>query len=90
MADLERGFPLRDLPKTIRETVQVTRKKIGIRYLWVDPICIVQDSVEDWESEAVRMSGVHGSSYCTIMAPDGRDSDEGLFRPRADSVVRST
>lgn len=89
VADLERGFPLEDLPKTIREAVQVTRE-MGVRYLWVDSICIMQDSVEDWESEAVRMSDVYGSSYCTIMATDGRDSDAGLFRPRADSVVRPT
>ncbi|KAK7714339.1 hypothetical protein SLS64_004439, partial [Diaporthe eres] len=89
LADLERGFLLNDLSQTIREAVQVTRE-MGVRYLWVDSICIVQDSVDDWESEAVRMSDVYGSSYCTIMATDGRDSDAGLFRPRADSVVRST
>lgn len=89
VAELERGFPLKDLPKTIHEAVQVTRE-MGIRYLWVDSICIMQDSVEDWESEAVRMSDVYGSSYCTIMATDAGDSGEGLFRPRADSVVRPT
>lgn len=36
------------------------------------------------------MSDVYGSSYCAIMATDGRDSDEGLFRMRAESVVRLT
>ncbi|KAL1852112.1 hypothetical protein Daus18300_012259, partial [Diaporthe australafricana] len=50
----------------------------------------IQDSVEDWEAEAVRMSDVYGSSYCTIMATHGRDSDEGIFRPRVDNVVRPT
>lgn len=88
-ADLERGFAISELPKTIREAVEVTRE-IGVRYLWVDSICIMQDSVDDWESEAVRMSDVYGFSYCTIMATDARDSDEGLFRSRADSVVRPT
>ncbi|KAI3400442.1 hypothetical protein diail_3063 [Diaporthe ilicicola] len=87
--DLERGFLFEDLPQTIREAGEVTRE-IGIRYLWVDSVCIVQDSFEDWESEAVRMSDVYRSSYCTTMAMHGRDSDEGLFRPRVDTAVWPT
>lgn len=89
VAEFEKGLLLSSLPKTIREAIQVTRE-IEIRCLWVDSICIFQDSVEDWEAEAVRMSDVYGSSYCTIMATHGRDSNEGLFRPRVDNIVRPT
>lgn len=46
VGDLERGFPLGELPETIREAVQVTRE-MGTRYHCVDSICIMQDSVED-------------------------------------------
>lgn len=35
------------LPKTFREAIQVTRD-LGYRYIWIDSLCIIQDSEEDW------------------------------------------
>ncbi|CEI69380.1 unnamed protein product [Fusarium venenatum] len=51
-----RGFPVDTLPKTIRETIQVTRL-LGFRYLWVDAVCIIQPDagdkyLDDWNKEA--------------------------------------
>jgi hypothetical protein len=43
---------------TIRDAIHVTRE-IGFRYLWVDSLCIIQDSEEDWEREALRMGEVY-------------------------------
>lgn len=47
-------IPLEDLSTTIRDAILLTRS-IGIAYLWVDAICIIQDSKSDWEIESGRM-----------------------------------
>jgi hypothetical protein len=33
-------------PQTLKDAVYVTRR-LGIRYLWIDALCIIQDSPED-------------------------------------------
>jgi hypothetical protein len=42
------GIPLETLPKTFREAIQVCRN-LDIPYIWIDSLCIVQDSKGDWE-----------------------------------------
>lgn len=44
----QESIPLETLPKTFREAVQVCRK-LDIPYLWIDSLCIIQDSKSDWE-----------------------------------------
>ena len=46
LEERRRGFPLAELSKTVRKAVLTTRK-LGIRYLWVDAICIIQDDEDD-------------------------------------------
>ena len=40
------------LPATLREAIQVTRR-LGYSYTWIDPLCILQDSKEDWQTERI-------------------------------------
>lgn len=65
------------LPKTIRDTIKLVRE-LKLRYLWVDSICIVQDSEEAWNRNATVMDLIYGNAYLTICAADGKDADEGL------------
>lgn len=60
-----RGLELHKLPKTIQDTIYVPRK-LGIPYLWVDALCIVQDLKKDWEREAATMGQVYSKAYLTI------------------------
>ena len=64
------------LSKTCRDAISITRK-LGIRYLWIDSICIVQDNAEDWEREAVMMSAIYSHAYLTIAAASASDSSGG-------------
>lgn len=73
------------LPKTFQEAITLT-KRLGERYLWIDSLCIIQDSRQDWEIEASRMAEVYSGSLCTLStATDGASS--GCFFPRADIQV---
>ncbi|APA05697.1 hypothetical protein sscle_01g004670 [Sclerotinia sclerotiorum 1980 UF-70] len=59
------GITLDCLPKAYQDTMHITRK-LGIRFLWIDSLCIVQQDRTDWESEATRMGEVFAFAYCTI------------------------
>jgi hypothetical protein len=72
------GFFLSDLPKTCRDAVVIARA-IGLRYIWIDSLCIIQDSNEDWEKEAALMGDVYSNAVITLAALDSPDSDTGLF-----------
>lgn len=74
------GIPFDILPKTFQETINLV-KSIGERYLWIDSMCIVQDSKEDWEVEASRMADVYGGSLCTISTATDSTSG-GCYLPR--------
>ncbi|CZR65523.1 uncharacterized protein PAC_15423 [Phialocephala subalpina] len=72
---------LDNLPKTFQEAIEVTRK-LGLRFLWIDSLCIVQDSSLDWVKESGRMHLVYRNSYLTIAAAAAIDATGGLFNPR--------
>lgn len=75
---LKRPEVYEKIPWTIRDAMQVTRK-IGLRYLWVDSLCIVQDDDSGKKEEAIRkMDLVYGASFVTIIAATGNDANAGL------------
>lgn len=76
--ELQRGVPDRLLSKTFVHAVQITRAA-GFAYLWIDSLCIIQDSNEDWESEASMMASVYGGSSLNIAASSARDGTDGCF-----------
>lgn len=76
-----RRIPLDSLPRTVRDAVQVTRE-LGIRYLWVDALCIIQEDAEDWGRESAVMGQIYRKSLCTLAAAVGNDCNTGLFKRR--------
>jgi len=73
------------LPKTFQDAVVVTRE-LGIQFLWIDSLCIIQgedpEAVADWKREAGKMETVYASAYCTIAASSAKNSTEGFLIPR--------
>ncbi|KAH6708924.1 heterokaryon incompatibility protein-domain-containing protein [Leptodontidium sp. MPI-SDFR-AT-0119] len=69
------------LPLTIRDAVKVTRS-LGYQFLWVDSLCIIQDSREDWDSEAVKMGYIYRNAVLTIAGLGCSGNHESLFRNR--------
>lgn len=83
------GIPDSQLPQTFHDAVRTTRK-LGLRYLWVDSMCIVQDDPTDFEAECARMNTIFANALCTISASDARDCRDGLFRSRTIKPIRLT
>jgi hypothetical protein len=76
------GIHLPDLPQTLQDTVAMVRV-LGIRYLWIDSLCICQDDLADWQRESARMASVYSNAYLTIAATGQPDSSGGLFFERS-------
>ncbi|KAK3347107.1 heterokaryon incompatibility protein-domain-containing protein [Lasiosphaeria hispida] len=65
------------LGQTLRDAIKVT-KDIGIRYLWVDALCIIQDDAADKERCISRMSDIYGNATITVIASTNSRPAEGL------------
>ncbi|KAL7945483.1 heterokaryon incompatibility domain-containing protein [Trichoderma barbatum] len=66
------------LPKTFQDAVTLCRK-LCIEYLWIDSLCIIQDSRSDWEVESTKMGDIYRNSYITIAASASPGSFGGCF-----------
>jgi hypothetical protein len=66
------------LPKTLREAVEVTRS-LSIKYLWIDALCIIQDDEVDREHEIETMSEVYSCATVTIAAGVSTHCDGGFL-----------
>ncbi|KAL3608810.1 hypothetical protein FPOAC2_03821 [Fusarium poae] len=74
------GIAWSSLPLVHREAI-LTALYLGIRYIWIDSLCIIQDSHEDWLSESVRMGSVYSNAHLTIAATSSSSPSEGLHWP---------
>ncbi|KAK8000220.1 heterokaryon incompatibility protein-domain-containing protein [Apiospora arundinis] len=79
-------IPHESLPPSFRDSVTITRA-LGVRYLWIDALCIIQDSGEDWAAESVKMASVYGNALLTIAADSSPDSFGGILKKRVVSNV---
>lgn len=72
------SIPAESLPKTFHDAIETTWE-LGLRYIWIDSLCIIQDDLDDWRREASRMKDVYAGSSVTISASDAKDSTQGCF-----------
>ncbi|EQB53798.1 hypothetical protein CGLO_06457 [Colletotrichum gloeosporioides Cg-14] len=71
------GLQKADLPQTITDAIRVT-KEAGLRYLWVDALCILRDEPEDKAKIISKMGLIYGGSTMTIVATTNVDPHDGL------------
>ncbi|KAF5551347.1 hypothetical protein FMEXI_3465 [Fusarium mexicanum] len=75
-----------DLPKKYQEAISWS-SLLGIHFIWIDSLCIIQDDKDDWEHEAVNMKKVYGSSLLNICSAAASDSNGVSFRGRDPSIM---
>ena len=76
-----RHIPDPYLPRTVHDAIKVTRE-LGLRYLWVDALCIIQDSSEDKLKEISHMNVIYKNSHLTISAASAEKCSEGFLQKR--------
>lgn len=74
-------IPLESLSSTFLDAVKVTRA-LSCQYLWIDSLCIIQDSLADWQRESTEMGSIYRNCVCNIAATGGSDNGGGLFQER--------
>ena len=77
------GMPLSRLPRTFQDAIHIARK-LGADYMWIDSLCIMQDSLEDWQQVSARMRDIYAYSACNIAATAAVDSTQGCLFERAE------
>lgn len=87
MTDQGLGRSWDKIPLTIRDAICLLQK-MGIRYLWVDSICLIQDDEDDVASGIQKMDLIYERSLFTIIAASGTDANSGL--PGVQTGSRST
>ncbi|KAK4205416.1 hypothetical protein QBC40DRAFT_336097 [Triangularia verruculosa] len=70
------------LPATFRDAVTVTRA-LGVQYLWIDSLCIIQGPSGDFKSEAKKMEQVYSGAYCVLaVSREEGGHSAGFLQPR--------
>ncbi|KAH7128775.1 heterokaryon incompatibility protein-domain-containing protein [Dendryphion nanum] len=76
-----RHIPWNNLPILFQDAIRICRA-LKIRYLWIDALCIIQNSTADWEIESARMASIYSQSFLTIAASSCPNPKTGLFGDR--------
>jgi hypothetical protein len=75
------GILIPELPQTIQDAIRVTQS-LGIRFLWVDSLCIVQDDPLDMAKELSLIPDYYENSLVTICAARTSSCVQGFLQPR--------
>jgi hypothetical protein len=81
VAERKQGIDVSHLPKTFQDAIKLSRL-LGVRYLWIDSLCICQDQIHEWERESAKMAMVYANAYLTVAATGVDSSEGGLFFSR--------
>lgn len=73
-----RNIDFSSLPKTFQDVI-ILSLALDMEYLWIDSLCIIQDSRSDWLREASLMYSVYSNSWINIAATSSLDGTGGLF-----------
>ena len=76
-----RGIVIKTLPQTIQD-VLICARKVGVEYVWVDALCIVQDSARDRNEQMARMGAIYTDAYLTVSATSAVSCRDGFLADR--------
>ncbi|KUJ10078.1 HET-domain-containing protein [Mollisia scopiformis] len=71
-------IPTEGLSRTFQDAIYASRK-LGEQHIWIDSLCIIQNSSEDWQKEAAMMGQVYASGLCNLAATAATEGSQGLF-----------
>ena len=79
LLERKKGIPFTDFPATFRDAITISRR-LGIEHLWIDSLCIIQDSASDWLEQSRQMKQVYSNATVTLVAEASEDTHSGIFK----------
>ncbi|KAF7983223.1 hypothetical protein HWV62_23510 [Athelia sp. TMB] len=76
-----RGIDICLIPQTIKDAIASTHK-LGLQYLWVDALCIIQDDRQDKRSEIRHMRHYYEDAYVALTAASAPTVNDGFLQDR--------
>ncbi|KAJ1327033.1 HET domain-containing protein [Microdochium nivale] len=83
------GISLDDLSQTFRDAVLLTRR-LGVQYIWIDSLCIIQDSLTDWQMESAQMASIYSNAYLTLAATKSSSGAGGFYTDTPTTEISGT
>jgi len=90
--DLTKKIEFLKLGLTFRHAVIATKflpDELNVRYIWIDSLCIIQNSKEDKDKEIPKMGLIYRNALICLAAKFGKDGRAGLFRKRNAQSLQS-
>jgi Heterokaryon incompatibility protein (HET) len=78
LGEFKNAIPWTALPKTFQDSI-IFSLKLGIHYLWIDALCIIQDNPSDWQIESAKMADIYQNSFLTLAATASNSDSGGCF-----------
>jgi len=85
LQSLRQGLAISELPRRFQDALAIARW-MQVNYVWIDALCILQDSEEDWLKQSTIMGDIYANCYCNIAATSG-DPKKGCFTDRSTEMV---
>ena len=89
LAESKRRLRRSRLPRTFKHFFAMA-KIIGVQYVWIDSLCILQDDEQDWQRETAAMGQIYSSAICTIAAESAKDCKGGIWLESGFRVVNGS
>ncbi|KAI0188503.1 heterokaryon incompatibility protein-domain-containing protein [Xylaria flabelliformis] len=87
LGNLLSEIPEARLPKTFRDAINIARS-FGLKYLWIDSLCITQDDLDEWQRESMKMADIYQGSTLNIAATGAEDGSVGLHFARDSRAIQ--
>ena len=85
--ELQSGIKLEALSTSYKEGITLARR-LGLQYIWIDSLCIVQDDESDWRREAAQMANIFRYGEISIATAAAADNSDPCFTERNSNRIR--
>lgn len=65
-------------PRTFKDAITITRK-LGLEFIWIDSLAIIQDDPQDWQEQSADMATIYQNAYIALSATASDNADGGCF-----------
>ncbi|KAE8441022.1 hypothetical protein EG329_006086 [Mollisiaceae sp. DMI_Dod_QoI] len=81
LAQMQANIEWSDLSRVFQDAIIVARR-LDIEWIWIDSLCIIQDSKVDWQVESAKMCDYYSNAYLTISASSSKNGTVPFLQER--------